>query len=162
MVAQGWTAWSLQTDQNMQPEYYPASDTTNGMATPRIHSGSDAQQYFTFFASHVGGVYQQVSGVQAGEELEFSVYVYIWSSSGEDTNVSDGSGELAVQVGIDPNGGTDPTSDSIVWSNPLSLVDQYAQHSVSAVAAGDTVTVFVRSTVNRVAMNNVVYLDDAN
>ncbi|MFN8560658.1 MAG: LysM peptidoglycan-binding domain-containing protein [Anaerolineae bacterium] len=161
LVAQGWTAWSLESDQNMQPEYYPASDTTNGMATPRIHGGEDAQQYFTFFAAHIGGVYQQVAGVAAGDQLQFSVYAYVWSSSGDDANASDGSGELAVQVGIDPNGGTDPASDSIVWSSPLSFVDQFAQHTVAATAAADTVTVYVRSAVNRVAMNNVVYLDDA-
>jgi LysM repeat protein len=160
-VAGGWIPWGSETDPNMLPEYYPASDTTNGMATPRIHSGEDAQQYFTFFASHDAGVYQQVAGVAAGDQLQFSVYAYVWSSSGDDVDVSDGSGEIAVQVGIDPYGGRDATSDLIVWSNPLALVDQYAQHSVSATAAGDMVTVFVRSTVNRVAMNNVVYLDDA-
>jgi len=161
MVAQGWTAWSLTTGQNQPPEYYPATDTTNGMLKPRIHSGSDAQQYFTFFAAHTGGVYQHVTGVAAGDALTFSIYVYVWESSGDNVDVSDGSGDLSVQIGIDPNGGTDATSSAIVWSNPLSVVDQYAQHTVSAVAAGDNVTVFVRSTVNKVAMNNTVYLDDA-
>ncbi len=68
---------------------------------------------------------------------------------------------MTVQVGIDPTGGTDPTSDVIVWSDPAVTYDQYAQYSVSALAGGDSVTVFVRSTVNKVAMNNVVYLDDA-
>ncbi len=161
MVAQGWTAWSLETDQNQQPEYYPASDTTNGMSTPRIHSGSDAQQYFSFFAGHDAGVYQTVSGVAAGDQLTFSIYAYLWDSSGDNPDVSDGSGNLAMQVGIDPTGGSDPTSSAIVWSSPLSLVDQFAEHSVTATAEGDTVTVFVRSTVTKVAMNNVVYLDDA-
>lgn len=160
-IAEGWTAWWSETAPNMAPEYYPASDTTNGMAEPRIHGGTDAQQYFTFFATHDAGVYQQVSGLTAGDELQFSVFAYVWSSSGDDANVSDGTGDLAVQVGIDPNGGNDVTSDTIVWSSPLALVDQYAQHTVTATAAGDTVTVFVRSTVNQVAMNNVVYLDDA-
>ncbi len=161
MVAQGWTAWSVQTGEAQPPEYYPATDTTNGMLKPRIHSGSDAQQYFTFFAPHTGGVYQHVTGVAAGDELTFSIYVYVWESSGDDVDTSDGSGDLSVQVGIDPTGGVDATSSTIVWSSPLSIVDQYAQHTVAATAAGDSVTVFVRSTVNKVAMNNTVYLDDA-
>ena len=161
MVAQGWTAWSVETGEGQPPEYYPATDTTNGMLKPRIHSGSDAQQYFTFFAPHTGGVYQQVTGVAAGDELTFSIYVYVWESSGDDVDASDGSGDLSVQVGIDPTGGTDATSSAIVWSTPLSVVDQYAQHTVAATAAGDSVTVFVRSNVNKVAMNNTVYLDDA-
>ena len=161
LVAQGWTPWSLQTDQNVEPEYYPASDTVNGMATPRIHSGEEAQQYFSFFAPHVGGVYQQVGGVAAGDQLSFSVFAYVWVSSGDNADVSDGSGEVAVEVGIDPNGGTDPESDSIVWSAPLANYDQYAQYTISATAAGETVTAFVRSSVASVAMNNTVYLDNA-
>ncbi len=161
VVAQGWTAWHLNTDDNMEPEYYPASDTVNGMGTPRIHEGTDAQQYFTFFAAHDGGVYQTVSGVSAGEELQFSVYAYVWSSTGDSPDVSDSDSDMTVQVGIDPSGGTDPTSDVIVWSDPTVTYDQYAQYSVSALAGGDSVTVYVRSVVNKIAMNNVVYLDDA-
>ena len=161
MIAQGWSAWSVQTGQNQPPEYYPASDVTNGMPKPRIHGGSEAQQYFTFFAAHTGGVYQHVTGLAAGDQLSFSIYVYVWESSGDNPDASDGSGDLSVQVGIDPTGGTDATNSAIVWSNPLSVVDQYAQHSVAATAAGDAVTVFVRSAVNKVAMNNTVYLDDA-
>ena len=161
VVAQGWTAWYLNTGENLEPEYYPASDTVNGMGTPRIHGGSDAQQYFTFFAAHVGGVYQTVSGVTAGEELEFTVYAYVWSSTGDSPDVSDSDSDMTVQVGIDPAGGSDPTSDVIVWSDPAVTYDQYVQYSVSALAGGDSVTVFVRSTVNKIAMNNVVYLDDA-
>src|SRR5689334_20216951 len=90
-VAQGWTAWAVQDDLLQLPEYYPASDTTNGMGAPRIHSGADAQQYFTFFAPHNAGVYQQVTGISPGDGLTFSVYAYLWSSSGEDANISDGS-----------------------------------------------------------------------
>lgn len=161
MVAQGWTAWYSEAEPNTAPEYYPASDTINGMATPRIHSGSDAQQYFTFFAAHDGGLYQQVTGLTPGDELRFSTYIYIWASSGDDPNVSDGNGELSVQVGIDPNGGTDPSGGTVVWSTPLAIVDQYVQHSVNATAAAETVTVFIRSNVSKIAMNNVVYLDDA-
>jgi LysM repeat protein len=161
VVAQGWTAWFLTSDENLQPEYYPASDTESGMSTPRIHGGSDAQQYFSFFAPHSAGVYQGVTGVAAGEELTFSVYAYAWSSSGDDPDASDGLGDIVVQVGIDPTGGTDPTSDAIVWSDPASNYDEYVQYAVTATAEGETVTVYVRSTVNTVAMNNVVYLDDA-
>lgn len=161
MVAQGWTPWSLDTDQNVEPEYYLASDTVNGMAPPRIHSGEDAQQYFSFFAPHIAGVYQQVAGVAPGDQLSFSIYAYIWVSSGEDSDVSDGSGALTFEVGIDPTGGNNPTGASIVWSDPAANYDQYAQYAIAAVAAADTVTVFVRSTVTEVAMNNVVYIDDA-
>ncbi|HVU12647.1 MAG TPA: LysM peptidoglycan-binding domain-containing protein [Phototrophicaceae bacterium] len=161
MIAQGWTAWALQQGQNKEPEYYPASDTTNGMPTPRIHSGSDAQQYFSYFAPHIGGVYQTVSGVNAGDQLTFSIYAYVWSSNGTTADTSDGSGQISFQVGIDPNGGTDATNSAIVWSTAETTYDKYAQYSVTATAAGSSVTVFVRSIVNKVTMNNVIYIDDA-
>ncbi len=161
MVAQGWTAWALQQGQNKEPEYYPASDTTNGMPTPRIHGGSDAQQYFSYFAPHIGGVYQTVSGVNAGDQLTFSIYAYVWSSNGASPDSSDGSGQISFQVGVDPNGGTDPTSSSIVWSTAETTYDKYTQYSVNASAAGSSVTAFVRSIVNKVTMNNVIYIDDA-
>ncbi len=161
MVAQGWTAWSLQTGSNLAPEYYAATDTTSGLLKPRIHSGSDAQQYFTFFAPHIAGVYQTVSGIAPGADLTFSVYAYVWVSGGSDPDKSDGSGALTVQVGIDPTGGTDATSSAIIWSDAAPKYDEYDQYSVTTAAQGAAATVFVRSSVTTVAMNNAVYLDDA-
>lgn len=165
-VATGWMTWyvpaaeGMSASDNVLPEYFAASDVVNGLSlTPRIHGGEDAQQYFSYYATHTGGLYQQVSGVTAGAELTFSVYAFLWASDASET--SDGSGELLFSVGIDPNGGTDGTSASIVWSEPASGYDAYSQYSVSAAAAGDTVTVFIRSTATAKIANNVVYVDDA-
>lgn len=160
-VAQGWTPWFTSTEGALQPEYYPATDTVSGMATPRIHSGDDAQQYFTFFSGHVAGVYQHVTGITAGDTLEFSIFAWLWSSSHDDPDHSDPEANMTIEVGIDPTGGEDASSSAIVWSAGSSVYDQYNQVSVSATAQSDAVTVFVRSTVNAVLMNNVVYLDDA-
>ncbi|MBL8134936.1 MAG: LysM peptidoglycan-binding domain-containing protein [Anaerolineae bacterium] len=160
-IAQGWTPWSLTTEGALQPEYYPASDTISGMGSPRILNGADAQQYFTFFAAHVAGVYQRVSGLEAGTSLEFGIHAWLWSSSADDTSVSAAEADMTIEVGIDPTGGEDAASDTIVWSEPQSAYDEFIELSVNATAEGDAVTVFVRSTVLQVMMNNVVYLDDA-
>lgn len=166
-VAQGWTPWHVPTaagmsaSENVQPEYYPATDTNNGLGAPRVRSGSDAQQYFSFFATHVGGVYQTVSGLTAGDALTFSVYGYLWSSTFDDADSSEDDGGLFLQVGIDPTGGTDGESANIVWSQPAQTYDSYAQYMVSAVAQASSVTVWVRSSVSVPVKNNVVYLDDA-
>ena len=70
IVAQGWTPWHIgggqSASENVQPEYYPASDATNGLGIPRVRNGSDAQQYLAFFATLDGGVYQRVTGVASG------------------------------------------------------------------------------------------------
>ncbi len=160
-IAQGWSVWSVSVNGSLQPEYYPASDTTSGMGTPRILSGEDAQQYFSFFSSHVGGVYQQVSGITPGAEVTFSINAWLWSSSGEDANTSADNADMTIEVGIDPSGGEDGASEAIVWSEPVSSYDGWVQPAVSATAEADAITVFVRSTVNQILMNNVVYLDDA-
>ncbi|PJF28192.1 MAG: hypothetical protein CUN53_01260 [Phototrophicales bacterium] len=166
-VAQGWTPWhvpaasGMSASENVQPEYYPATDTNNGLGAPRVRSGSDAQQYFSFFATHVGGVYQTVSGLTAGDALTFSVYGYLWSSTFDDADMSEDDGGLFLQVGIDPTGGTDGESANIIWSQPAQTYDAYAQYTVSAAAQGSSVTVWVRSSVSVPVKNNVVYLDDA-
>jgi LysM repeat protein len=162
-VAQGWTAWHVGAGanepnfQNQQPEYLPtAPDAT------RIRNGNNAQSYNSFFTTHTGGVYQQVSGVTPGTALTFSVYAYIWSSTFDEVDVSEDDGGVILQVGIDPNGGTDGQSDSVVYSDVAAgQYDAYFQYTTSAVAANSTVTVFVRSTVSSPVKNNFVYLDDA-
>lgn len=167
-VARGWTPWhvpptpQMSLNENVQPEYYPSTDTTNGLGVERIRSGQNAQQYFSFFATHVGGVYQRVTNVTPGTSYTFSIYAYIWSSSFDEFNVSEQNGGVILQVGIDPTGGTDGQSPSIVWSPPVAnQYDAFDQYQVSATAAGSALTVFVRSAVSFPVKNNVIYLDDA-
>jgi LysM repeat protein len=166
-VATGWTPWHIQGSgtsfsELIQPEYYPASDDVNGLGIPRIRSGNDAQQYFTFFATHSGGVYQTVSGVTSGTQYRFQVYAYVWSTSLDNVDVSDQPGGVIMQVGIDPTGGTNPESTNIVWSAAGSpQYDAYVPYEVTATAQSTSMTVFVRSTVSAAVKNNVIYLDDA-
>jgi LysM repeat protein len=166
-VAQGWQPWWVSggpsESENVQPEYYRASDVSSAVGgVPRIRSGQDAQLYYSFFATHDGGLYQQVSGVTAGTPLRFSAYVYVWSSSFDDPNRSENDGGVVVQVGIDPNGGTDGTSANIVWSQAIAnQYDAYNLYSVDATPTGNRVTVFIRSTVSTPVKNNNIYVDDA-
>lgn len=161
IVAQGWTAWNLTapegspTFMNQQPEYLPARPDTT-----RIRSGENAQFITSFFATYTAGLYQQVD-VAEGAELTFSVYAYVWSSAFDNVDVSNEDGELVVQVGIDPNGGADPESGDIVWSSATMLYDSWNQYTVSATAAGSTVTVWIRGTAGVPTKNNNLYLDDA-
>jgi LysM repeat protein len=161
-VADGWTAWhvpateDMPSFQNASPKYQPVAPDSS-----RIRTGSNAQLYFSFFETHEGGVYQQVSGLDDGAEYRFSIYAHIWSSTFEDVDVSEDPGDVALRVGIDPTGGTDGTSSDVVWSTPAIFYDTYRQYSVIASADGDTITVFVESTVGAPVQNSYVYLDDA-
>lgn len=162
-VANGWEPWHVpraagdSESENQQPEYEETSPDTS-----RIRSGNNAQRYFSFFATHTGGVYQRVTGITPGTELRFSVYAYIWSSNFDDVDLSESDGDVVVSVGIDPTGGTDGTSGDIVWSPPaIDQYDAYRQYSVIANATSNAVTVFVRSTIDFAVRNNNIYLDDA-
>ena len=161
-VAEGWQPWHIPAPagaasfQNRQPEYEPTAPDT-----ARIHGGSDAQQVFSFFATHVGGVYQTVNGIAPGTRLRFSVYAYVWSTTFEEVDLSEEDGDVTVEVGIDPNGGTDGQSASVVWSEPIEQYDAYNEYSIEADVVGPSVTVFVRTSTGVPVKHNNIYLDDA-
>jgi LysM repeat protein len=167
-VAFGWRAWWL------EPRYPDFPPTCTGCmswhrpewreAAPfanRIHSGGNAQKYFTFFSTHKAGMYQQVSGVQPGQRLRFSIYMQAWSANGSGLTSTIPDNDLAMKVGIDPTGGTDAFSDRIVWSTPFNTFDVWGLYSVEAVAQSSTVTVFTHTQPRWGMEHNDFYLDDA-
>jgi beta-lactamase superfamily II metal-dependent hydrolase len=65
-------------------------------------------------------------------------------------------------VGIDPTGGTDPLSESTVWSQGWHIYNGYVQPlSVETVTEAYTVTVFLRSQTQWPFRHNDAYWDDA-
>ncbi len=161
MVANGWAAWHVPQREgdegfrNLKPEYQPASADN----PDRILAGNNAQQYFSFFATHTGGLYQQVQMVP-GSTATFSAFIYVWSTRFDDPNRSEDPGRVQVQVGIDPQGGTDGESERIVWSTPLEYYDQYREVSVTVPDTGSRITVFVRTSFDQ-PQKNTVYVDEA-
>ena len=162
-IAQGWTPWYVPaspgspTFANRQPEFEPTAPDEE-----RILEGENAQLISSFFATHDGGVYQRVTGVTAGAELRFAVHAYVWSTTFDEVDLSEEDGDVLVQVGIDPTGGTDGESDDIVWSEAgVELYDAYNEYTVDAEAESTAVTVFVRTTVGIPVKNNYIYLDEA-
>jgi len=89
------------------------------------------------------------------------MYVYVWSSNSGDLNVSADDGDVLVQVGIDPTGGIDPSSDDILWSVAREEYDTFGLHSITALSESSSITVFVKSQVGFPVANSSVYLDDA-
>ncbi|MCY4069937.1 MAG: LysM peptidoglycan-binding domain-containing protein [Chloroflexi bacterium] len=161
-VATGWNAWHIpRTDSspayaNHAPFYNEETVRTRG------DEPGKAQVYFNQYATHQGGVYQQVDDLTVGTSYRFSIYAWVWSSIGQDWNISEQPGNVSVRVGIDPSGGTDGTSEDIVWSTTaVFLYNAYYQYSVIAAAESATITVFVESTVGEPVANNYIYLEDA-
>jgi len=161
-VAESWTPWHVAASDtspsfaNHNPNYDEESDRI------RLDEEGKAQKYFTLFATHQGGIYQEVDSLTSGTTYRFSIYAYVWSSSFEDTEVSEDPGDVVVRVGIDPDGGTDGASEDIIWSTAATFFyDAYRQYAVIATAESSSITVFVESTVGEPRANNYIYLDDA-
>ena len=169
-VAHGWSAW-WQNDAGDEldgPEYKQANIAIDPY---RVRSGQDAQQYFRPWARHLAGLYQRVL-VPANSKLRFTIFGHAWSSfckkpdGGElDCDPRDSFyGEvnpIAMKIGIDPTGGTDPFSPNVVWSPARGVYDNFEQFAVEATAQGAEVTVFVYSNPEWPAPVINVYWDDA-
>ncbi len=145
----GCTSWH-------RPEYREAAPFSN-----RIHSGANAQKYFTFYSVHQGGLYQQVSGITPGSRLRFSVYLHGWSTTGNSLTSTVKDNDLDMKIGVDPSGGTDPFSTQIVWSTPFNTYDVWALYSIEAVAQNSVATVFTHSRPRWGLEHNDIYVDDA-
>jgi hypothetical protein len=128
---------------------------------PRVRSGKQGYLLFTFWRIHDAGLYQRVAGIKPNTRLKASAWGHAWSNQNDDAHISIDDENIALYVGIDPTGATDPFSDSIVWSKPQNIYDKFGQVSVQAVSTGDAVTVFLRSTVLWPYKHCDVYWDDA-
>jgi LysM repeat protein len=144
------------------PEYKPAASFPGAYAE-RVHSGSNAQQYFSFARTHDGGMFQTVTSLQPGATVALSAYAQGWSSNDGDFESDDPLDNLVFRVGIDPNGGLDPWSPSIAWSAFRASPDAYNLIGPveAQVGAEGKITVFLHSIVQHWPfMNNDAYWDD--
>ena len=169
-MAQGWVGWWLEPGQDAahpavgspgwhRPEFGNAN-CHYPICAPRIHSGDEAQHYFTLFTLHDAGVYQQVSGITPGSVVQFSIYLQAWSTN-ENIGPSQLTQNMNLRIGIDPFGGTNAFSPNVIWGAPGNSFDAWTLFTLQATAQGSSVTVFTRSTPYWAVQHNDVYLDDA-
>lgn len=160
-----WHPWWRDTPRtenwmNIQPEYVPSLPHEQ---PPRVRSGEKSQHYFSFWSTHEGGLYQQVTAVPNGTYC-FQVWGHAWSSRttlpGYLSDPND-HGSLFQRVGIDPTGGTDWQSPNVIWSDGRMQYDAFGRFAVEAVAQAETITVFLASRADVPVKHNDVYWDDA-
>jgi len=146
----------------MRPEFRDNTAFAN-----HIHSGQRSQKYFSYGRMHEAGLMQQVHGIPLGARVRFSIWMKAWmcfdpAACGDGTR-SDAPADMHLRVGIDPYGGTDPFTTTVVWSVEKHAWDQFVRFQVETKAISSTVTVFTHSRAEWewARMNNDVYLDDA-
>ncbi len=73
--------------------------------------------------------------------------------------LADDGANLQLRLGLDPTGGSDPDSDSVIWSESIINPADFTQLTVSATANG-AVTVFLRATQDTTGVTAVAIWDD--
>jgi LysM repeat protein len=147
----------------MRPEFRDNTSFAN-----RNHSGERSQKYFSYGRMHEAGLLQQVSGIPPGARVRFSIWMQAWMCSkpdacGRNGEKSDAPADMHLRVGIDPLGGTDPFTGTVVWSAEQPAWDKFVLFQIETTAISNTVTVLTHSRAEWpwARLNNDVYLDDA-
>lgn len=162
-----------------RPEMHVINREPPFLDPPRVRSGNRALKFFTFYRIHDAGVFQQVANIEPGMRLRATGWAHAWSSTQDNPRASEGVGDqpffvrvadygnddgvrnFVFRVGLDPRGGTNPWSTSVVWGEGAHIYNGFAQiPPLEAVAQSTTVTVFVRSSVLWPFKHCDAYLDD--
>jgi len=161
---QGWVTWWQEGDFK-RPECKVIPNEAPFNSDPvRIYQGYYAGMCFTFYGKQNAGYYQVVRNIPEGSVVEASYYAHAWACS-DDTPVRSCGDPYAFyfRVGIDPNGGTDPFSASIVWSEPYYHYDTfgYVGPVQATVGASGAATMFVQAFGKWPLKHNDAYFDSA-
>lgn len=141
--------------QNLRPVGFPHR------TPPEIRSGALSLNLSRNYGTFTAAVYQQAT-VPANITVRASAWAYVHTCDPAPAICnSDPESGARVRVGIDPTGGTNPNSGSVVWSGFISPHDSWGNVGTSAQAQGGTVTVFLYATQDWPRGLNNVYWDDA-
>lgn len=136
---------------------------------PEVHSGSASLNISGGYIRYTAAIHQQVT-VARNTPLEASAWAWLQTCNfprDRSNTIVGGTCDSSarfnarVRVGIDPNGGTSPLGDDIVWSNFASPHDRWEQVRVQAMSGGAVVTVFLYVTQDTPSDLNNVYWDEA-
>jgi hypothetical protein len=130
----------------------------------RVRSGKYSVMQFGFFRAIDSGLYQVITGLSPHATVQLSAYAHAWTCDDDEHDaLSCGDKyQMLFQVGIDPNGGTDPWSPNVVWASGYSY-DEFRLIGPVQAQVGDAgmATVFLRATAKWAYKHNDIYWDDA-
>ncbi len=143
-TATSWTPWVNTAPGGCgasQPTYQQASTSIDAR---RVRDGSSAQQFLASSSdpgkSFQGGL-QQTVNVTSGKTYRFTIYVQMWSSTGDNPLLSENAGSANFKIGIG-QGATYAADPNVKWSDLVDSKDSYRQMTLDAVASGNQLTVF--------------------
>ena len=155
-----------------QPEAHYSTGFPN-----RLHRGIRSYMWFGFYRATDSWLWRHYD-VAKGDDLQAEVLAHGWSANGNDPLSSDGVGRapfvaevgtpglsdavrnISFQMGIDPTGGIDIWSPSVVWGTPLHIYNIFAPVQAQALALGNKATAFIRGRNIWRLQHNDFYIDD--
>jgi len=146
-LPEGWSAQVLSGQVGFRPVTGTASHSAYGGSSLLLASDG----------AYVATIFTQVGGLQPGTAYKASIG---WGAPAPPTD------SFGRQLGIDPTGGTDANSPSVIWG-PMHWGDGRGLNwpppdvniDVSAVAQSPTITMFVKVDHNRPVPNSMIFLD---
>ena len=161
---QGWVTWWRKGGDYGTPEVKVIPRVHPYIGPPvRVRSGNYAVLYFNQSRLQDGGMYQKVDGFAPGSMVELTAHAHGWACEEDGPPYSCGDPwTQTFQVGIDPNGGTDPFSSSIVWSAEQRSPDIYSLigPATAQVGSAGSVTIFLRAKSRSALKHLDAYWDD--
>lgn len=142
-VAVGWLPWWVGHKKD-EPDWKNQTPDFRPFITGRSHSPDLVQGLETPWATHTGGLLQQVPAM-AGNRYQLAAECQAWSSESEKPDSLVESSDVNVQIGIDPTGGLDPNSPLIVWSDAAEPLGKWRKLKVTAEAQASILTIYLKS-----------------
>jgi hypothetical protein len=167
-VGTGWTHFYIASGTRLDKlHWFSSTDFTEafdpGGDPYELEGNNGSAQNMWSAYEFDAGIYQRVTGLTSGVAYAFDVpLTTFWRGSGYD----DSDGIMKKWVGIDPTGGTDPTSPNVIWSDVDSDDKKWVYMDLAARAESDAMTFFVRiqapenSSYNHTDLD-MVYIDAA-
>ena len=148
-VADGWTPF---VETAGVPQFLRGEEKAKGQSSQRIWS-----DYVPFRA----GIYQRIVGITSGET--YIARAEMLSIFGEGDTPIHGM-NMGKQIGLDPQGGDDPSSPNVIWSD-VNWEDRAWQEGegalwVSATAEAGVITLLIRADNVYGGHNDLFYLDE--
>jgi hypothetical protein len=167
-VGTGWDYFYIPSGTRLDKLHWFSSTDFTAAFNPggdpyELEGGDGSAQNMWSAYKFDAGIYQRVTGLITGTVYAFDVpLVTYWRGPGYPPS----DGIMKKWVGIDPYGGTNPTSPNVIWSDVNSKDKAWIYMDIAARAESDAMTFFVRvqapenESVNHVDLD-MVYIDAA-
>lgn len=162
-VSQGWAPFWTEGNPPAEMSQGPCArpewkNATVAIDARRVHSGAQAQQWFTFYKVHWGGVYQKAA-VTKGSTYELSAWATAWSNNVDDPAQSPG--EIYLSLCIDPYGRSNAWDQGVICTPWEWVTNSYEQVTTAPIRAeANTITVYLMSWAKYRLKHDDMYVDD--